>query len=73
METELQSRICPRLLVRGMRFAEDSPLEGGGFEPSVPRLRWSSVQLSWRRLFRLLGNVGNLSGRSDLAPGVNAK
>src|SRR5580692_3797747 len=21
----------------------DSPLEGGGFEPSVPRLRWSSV------------------------------
>ncbi|MEA2845537.1 MAG: hypothetical protein QOG78_818 [Rhodospirillaceae bacterium] len=100
------------------RFAPDSPLEGGGFEPSVPRLRWSSVQLSWRRatrpmpprnadrsrqrvrraisacpaplshgqkpasssrsasatsniwrrLFRLLGNVGNLSGRSDLSP-----
>jgi len=23
--------------------------------------------------FRLLGNVGNLSGRSDLAPGANAK
>src|SRR6202048_3284558 len=25
-----------------------SPLEGGGFEPSVPRLRWSSVQLAAR-------------------------
>jgi transposase len=31
-------RICPRFLARGMRFAEDSPLEGDGFEPSVPRL-----------------------------------
>jgi hypothetical protein len=26
----------------------DSPLEGDGFEPSVPRLRWSSVQLAAR-------------------------
>jgi hypothetical protein len=24
-------------------FAPDSPLEGDGFEPSVPRLRWSSA------------------------------
>jgi hypothetical protein len=24
-------------LARGIRFAEDSPLEGAGFEPSVPR------------------------------------
>ena len=24
-----------------VRFALDSPLEGGGFEPSVPRPRWS--------------------------------
>ena len=31
-----------------VRFAPDSPLEGGGFEPSVPRLRWSSVQLAAR-------------------------
>ena len=31
-----------------VRFARDSPLEGGGFEPSVPRLRWSSVQLAAR-------------------------
>src|SRR5258707_11136458 len=39
-------------IVRKVRFARDSPLEGGGFEPSVPRLRWSSVQLSWRRATR---------------------
>jgi hypothetical protein len=30
------------------RFAQDSPLEEAGFEPSVPRLRWSSVQLAAR-------------------------
>jgi hypothetical protein len=27
-----------------VRFARDSPLEGAGFEPSVPRLRRSSVR-----------------------------
>jgi hypothetical protein len=32
-------------LERDREFA-DSPLEGEGFEPSVPRLRWSSVQLA---------------------------
>src|SRR6267154_2460948 len=37
---------------RSNEFALDSALEGGGFEPSVPRLRWSSVQLSWRRATR---------------------
>jgi hypothetical protein len=26
----------------------DSPLKGTGFEPSVPRLQWSSVQLAAR-------------------------
>jgi hypothetical protein len=31
-----------------VRFASDSPLEGDGFEPSVPRLRWSSVLLGAR-------------------------
>src|SRR6267378_221256 len=30
------------------RFVADSPLEGVGFEPSVPRLQWSSVQLAAR-------------------------
>jgi hypothetical protein len=30
------------------RFAPASPLEGAGFEPSVPRLQWSSVQLAAR-------------------------
>jgi hypothetical protein len=50
VETELQSRICPRLLARGMRFAEDSPLEGSGFEPSVPLADWgSSRELLLRR------------------------
>jgi hypothetical protein len=109
-------------MIEEIRFAPDSPLEGGGFEPSVPRLRWSSVQLAardatdatperrsfastssasdfrmpgapftWKKAgveleigfrdfehlaaapFRLLGNVGNLSGRSDFSPGANAK
>jgi hypothetical protein len=29
-------------------FADDSPVEGDGFEPSVPRLRWGSVLLGGR-------------------------
>ena len=29
----------PRSKARKVRFASDSPLEGGGFEPSVPRMR----------------------------------
>ena len=31
-----------------VRFAADSPVEEDGFEPSVPRLRWSLVQLAAR-------------------------
>jgi hypothetical protein len=31
-----------------VRFAHDSPVEGDGFEPSVPRLRWGSVLLGGR-------------------------
>ena len=31
-----------------VRFATDSPLEGTRFEPSVPLLQWSSVQLAAR-------------------------
>jgi hypothetical protein len=60
VETELQSRICPRLLARGMRFAEDSPLEGAGFEPSVPLLRKAS---------RLLpkGDAGPISWMGSLS------
>ena len=43
-ETTLQD--C--LLIEEVRFALDSPLEGTGFEPSVPRQQWSSVQLAAR-------------------------
>ena len=41
---QLRSRSLPQ--PRGPMVLHDSPLEGGGFEPSVPRLRWSSVQLA---------------------------
>jgi hypothetical protein len=37
-----------------IEFATDSSLEGQGFEPSVPRLRWSSVQLAARDATRHL-------------------
>jgi hypothetical protein len=43
-----QSRACTTHAATGMcdvvfRFARDSPLEGGGFEPSVPRKRRSGL------------------------------
>jgi hypothetical protein len=31
--------VWPRGVIEEVRFAIDSPLEGGGFEPSVPLLR----------------------------------
>ena len=37
--------IEPEIYIEEVRFARDSPLEGGGFEPSVPRSRRSR---SWR-------------------------
>jgi hypothetical protein len=41
-------------LIEGVRFATDSPLEGAGFEPSVPLLR---------KVSRLLpkGGAGSIS------------
>ena len=35
-------------MIEEVRFAPDSALEGDGFEPSVPRLLWSLVQLAAR-------------------------
>jgi hypothetical protein len=34
-----RSRASPACMIEEVRFAEDSPLEGSGFEPSVPRER----------------------------------
>ena len=31
--------LCIQAMIEEVRFAEDSPLEGAGFEPSVPRSR----------------------------------
>ena len=42
---DLVIRIGPfgAMVSQGVRFAPDSPLEGDGFEPSVPVLAWGSV------------------------------
>jgi hypothetical protein len=40
--------VTPTTLIEGVRFVLDSPLEGDGFEPSVPRDRWRRMPLRSR-------------------------
>jgi hypothetical protein len=42
---------------RPVRFAPDSPLEGDGFEPSVPRLRRNSARLAGRDATRVRNTI----------------
>ena len=47
-------------MIEEVRFAEDSPLEGGGFEPSVPRMRPIAVSREDMSLIRgLAGHSGS--------------
>jgi hypothetical protein len=51
---ELSSANFPRQQVRGSGSSHDSPLEGSGFEPSVPQARDGSVPDSTSRRLRAI-------------------
>jgi hypothetical protein len=58
-------------------FATDSPVEGTGFEPSVPRGKGPTLRVSVLLRSRLVGRygtarIGDLAGTEPVTPGKEA-